>query len=504
MRPPPSLRSATTWLCLVAALCAAPLPAVTYWVATDGSDATGDGSQLAPWATITHALDHVPDESLVLVEAGTYTGRIRIRGAFATGVTVRSEVPYRARLRNDGPVITAYPDPEGCEGISIEGFDIAHDGDGSLPLVVHVDGGGDDSVHRITFRNNVIHDSWDNDLLKINHAATRVLVEGNMFYNQTGSDEHIDVNGVEDAVIQDNVFFNDFEGSGRSNGNDTSSFIVVKDSNQGSDLFTGSRRITIRRNVFLNWQGSSGSNFVLLGEDGHPIYEAREVLIENNLMLGNAGNVQRAAFGVKGGRDIVFRHNTVSGDLPALAFAMRLNTEGSNPANDEIFFWNNVWSDPTGSMGAGASGPDDFSDTPPGETLDFEIRSNLYWNGGEAVPEDPGELVNYTDDPAAILGDPVLAGQAGLVLPRWDQDSGLFADGSSSIRGAFLRLVGLYGFTAPGSAAQDLADPSLAASEDILGNPRPEQPDLGAWEHEIVFGDGFESGDLSRWSGATP
>jgi hypothetical protein len=33
---------------------------------------------------------------------------------------------------------------------------------------------------------------------------------------------------------RDNIFMNDFAGSGRTNGNDTSSFIVIKDSNQAA------------------------------------------------------------------------------------------------------------------------------------------------------------------------------------------------------------------------------------------------------------------------------
>ena len=37
----------------------------------------------------------------------------------------------------------------------------------------------------------------------------------NVFYNQSGSDEHIDINSVTDVLVQDNVFFNDFAGSGR-------------------------------------------------------------------------------------------------------------------------------------------------------------------------------------------------------------------------------------------------------------------------------------------------
>ena len=44
-----------------------------------------------------------------------------------------------------------------------------------------------------------------------------------MFYNQTGSDEHID----------------------------------IKDSNGASALFTGSSNVQVRRHLFLNWQGWS-------------------------------------------------------------------------------------------------------------------------------------------------------------------------------------------------------------------------------------------------------
>jgi hypothetical protein len=72
-----------------------------------------------------------------------------------------------------------------------------------------------------------MHDSYNNDILKINNGAAQITVEGNMFYNQTGSDEHIDVNSVTDIVIQDNIFFNDFAGSGRSNENDTSRPVAI-------------------------------------------------------------------------------------------------------------------------------------------------------------------------------------------------------------------------------------------------------------------------------------
>ena len=268
---------------------------------------------------------------------------------------------------------------------------------------------------------------------------------------------------------------NDFAGSGRSNGNDTSSFIVVKDSNGTDDAYVGSKNIRIRRNVFLHYEGTSGAPFVLLGEDGNDYFEATDVVIENNLMLGDSSNPMRAAFGCKGVADVTFRNNTVAGNLPSSAYAMRLNVEGANQPNDAIAFYNNVWSDPTGTMGK-------LSTTPPGETSSFVLATNLYWNGGQSIPSSNADLVDVGDDPNAVVADPGLGSQAGLALPRWNQGASAFGDGSTSICGAFDKLVALYGTPAAGSAVVDQADPANAPAEDILGKPRGPAPDLGAVE----------------------
>lgn len=44
----------------------------TFYVATAGSDITGDGSVIKPWATIGYAVSQVSDYDTIIVAAGTY------------------------------------------------------------------------------------------------------------------------------------------------------------------------------------------------------------------------------------------------------------------------------------------------------------------------------------------------------------------------------------------------------------------------------------------------
>ena len=93
------------------------LPRIRCW--------TGSGSRGNPWATISFALGAVPDGSTILVAPGTYVGRVSLDASFAQGVTVRSAVPYQARLRNDTTVVAAFTG----QGITLEGFTEFEEGD---------------------------------------------------------------------------------------------------------------------------------------------------------------------------------------------------------------------------------------------------------------------------------------------------------------------------------------------------------------------------------------
>ncbi len=475
---------------------AAPAFADTFYVSTDGSDFLGTGSAGSPWRTITHAVDQVEGGDLILVRPGTYNGRQSLRAQFDTPVTIRSEVPYAARLRhNAGAALIVFTG----RNLVVEGFDIAHAVTNTGGLVVQIqdllgdfngsNGGSDAVVSDIVLRNNIIHSSTNNDLLKINNGAERIRVEGNLFFNQQGSDEHIDINSVIDVEVVDNVFLNTADRP------DTSSYVVIKDSNGSSDTVLGARDIRVRRNVFLNWYGSSGQGFLRVGEDGTPNFEARDVLIENNLMLGNSGALMRAPLTIQGSRDVTFRNNTVVGNLPARSYAGRLIAGSSNPRNENLRFTNNIYADPTGTMGSEAFSGVDLFDAPADQTASAVLDRNLYWNGENPVPVDSGQFLDLDDDASAVMADPRLPSQAGLVPPIWNGTD--FADGSETIREAFLALVERYGVPAAGSPVFDAADVSSSATEDILGRPRGTRPDLGAVERlaesEPIFQDGFET-----------
>ncbi|NEP61586.1 MAG: hypothetical protein F6K31_32315, partial [Symploca sp. SIO2G7] len=311
-------------------------------------------------------------------------------------VTVRSEIPYEARLRhNGGAALICFE----CQNIVIEGFDISHASDNTGGLVVQVqdllgsangsNNGNDPVVWGLIFRNNIIHSSTNNDLLKVNNGAEDVRIEGNLFFNAFGSDEHIDINSVVDVIVQDNIFLNTADRP------DTSSFVLVKDSNGSSDTVLGSERITIRRNVFLSWCGSTGQSFVRLGEDGTTNFEATNVLVENNLMLGKSPARMRTPFTVQGSRDVIFRNNTLVGDMPSLSFAGRLIAGGSNPANQNLSLTNNVYADPTGTMGSEQFSGVDLFDSPLGQTIMAVLDCNLYFNGPNPIPQDAGQVLSF-------------------------------------------------------------------------------------------------------------
>jgi hypothetical protein len=453
-----------------------------YYVSVNGRDYKGDGSIYNPWRNIEFAISQAKDLSTIIVTPGVYVGTTRVKKAFNKALLIKSERPYLAKLTHNARILAIVGS---AENITIEGFEFTHNTETPQPVLVHIDGYGSYStpktVSNITLRNNIFHDSYNNDLLKINNGAKNIKVHCNIFYNQGDSDEHIDVNSVTNVDIADNIFFNDFPASNRNITKKSSSFIVVKDSNDHEDKLIGAKNINIHRNVFFNWQGSHGHGFILIGEDGKPYYEAKEVNIYNNLMLGNSNITMRSPLGIKGAKHINFFNNTITGDLPSNAYAIRINKEGANKVNDEINFYNNIWSDATGTMGQGDHESDiDFSDVLPNQLNNFTLDNNLIYNGENTLPSSFFDKINPNDDKNMIHANPFFPDSSPLIPPVWLSSKNTFADGSFTIRTAFIRLVLLYGTPENKKIIQLHTNNNYLPTKDILGKERTIPYSVGA------------------------
>ena len=444
-----------------------------YWVApAPAGNNANPGTNQQPWATLAHAASRVKAlngaNCIVWFKDGVYNGANELEERFSTMITFKAVNPNKAVFQNAGLALEI----SGAANMTFEGFEFRHSGSGADALIVYVSQSDNNWAENIVFRNNVFHDSYNNDILKIANGSRFITVESNVFYNQAEGEQHIDVNSVTDVAIQDNIFFNDYAGSGRPN-TDAKHFIVIKDSNDNSDGLLGAQRINVRRNIFMHYEGDADA-LVQVGNDGKPFHEAIDVRLENNLIIGNNTDPAGYSFGVSGAKNVSFVNNTVTGNFPASGYAYRIVIKDQNPLNQNITFYNNIWSDPTRTMG-------DFSSGDAASVTGFVLDNNLYWNGGANIPSgDVGSPMST--DAHRVVGNPLLnPNQSGVIFPRWNGSA--FLSGYGTIRHEFFRLVAFYGQIPAGSAAIDRALPSQAPSTDIIGQSRDSSPDMGAFEY---------------------
>ncbi len=277
-------------------LCAALPPAAAqqgpvFYVSPAGNDLEGDGTAARPWATLSAAAAAVPGSGAeVVVADGLYRGRLHLLRRYAGRVVFRAAHSYRAILEGeDDAAISA----EGAGNFELAGFEVRR----RVRLAETTDA---------VLRDNIIHDSLNGDPLQLS-ASRNILVIGNSLAGQ-----RVEVTGCTDVTVRDNVFSN--------------ARVVLR----SSVSFPESRRAWIAGNVFLNREGG----FILLGEDGQPLYGAQDVLIENNLMAGEAPH---PPLRVHAARNVVFRNNTI-----ASGRAATVRERGLQLAN-------NLWLEPPAS-----------------------------------------------------------------------------------------------------------------------------------------------------------
>ncbi len=411
------------------------------YVAADGSD-SGTGSAQDPWATITHAADKVPDDDCtVWIADGVYREEVDIDRRFGTSLTVAATRRHGPILEGPGRVVSI----DGARNVTFDGFQVRHR-PGGTGIVFNVSGSGNTFAEGITVINNIIYDSYDNDLVKINAGVRDTVIANTITFNPGPGEQHYDINGVEDVTLRNNIMFNDYAGSGRPV-EEVKQFIIMKDSNSSGLDLRGSKRLRIDGNVFIGWENRGGEFMVKAGNDGKAYHEAIDVIVENNLFLSNGPDEARAVFGGAGVKNVTFRNNTVShttADYQGYVFEVK----GANPQNQNITVCNNVWS----------AEMNDFSKI--SGTSGLSERANIYWNGGAPIPD-------FSSNKGSVA-DPGLE-PASAIRPRAGDPSALLR-----------ALVAKHG--TPNDVVVDVADPDCASNHDILGRARGAAPDVGAVE----------------------
>jgi uncharacterized repeat protein (TIGR01451 family) len=225
----------------------------------------------------------------------------------------------------------------------------------------------------------------------------------------------------------------------------------------------------------LNWEGSSGYGFLQFGEDGKDFFETSNLLVENNLFIGNSANSMRTNGQFQGVNNITHRNNTWVGLFSSInALGMRVVATGGNPTNDNLFWYNNIWAVVGGT----------YSDFCDGTVVDtFAMNKNLFYNNGSALPGSGGDCeITETDDANRVVGNPLLPAHTSIVLPRWGGSA--FVSGNTTIGQEFLRLAA-YARVSSGSPAIDAGDNANCASTDIYQNARNDGAcDIGASEFD--------------------
>ncbi len=203
--------------------------AATFYLSPGGSDTGGTGTRQAPWKTLQHATGKMPDDgsTLVLLD-GLYDGSQAVARQFNKMCTVKAEHAYQARLRG-GPrqnrALTCYQ----AANVTFQGLEIAGSGATQGEYLVHI---STPKTHHLVFEDCIVHDCYNNDMIKINDATHHILFRNCVFFNQTDGEgfQHFDINTCTDVRLEDSIFFNDYAGSGRRSANRSQGFIVAKNS----------------------------------------------------------------------------------------------------------------------------------------------------------------------------------------------------------------------------------------------------------------------------------
>jgi parallel beta-helix repeat protein len=412
----------------------------TFYVAPPpGGNDANPGTLGSPWATLQHAADVIQPGDTVLVRAGSYAGaQFTTSGTAALPIVVQAFPGEEVEIVADNPSTPDGINLEGASYMTVAGF--------------RVDG------------------------------RTRAGIRAVLCEHVTIRDNRTDANGrwgiftgfCDDLLIEGNVTTNSFDEHG----------IYV--SNSGD-------RPMIRGNLIFgnNANGIHMNGDVSQGGDG----VIRDAVVENNVIYDN-GVAGGSGINCDGVQDSILRNNLIF-DTHASGISL-YRIDGGQPSTGNKVYNNTVLVASDGRWGL------NVRDGSSGNL----VRNNVFYSdhsfrGAMSISMD--SLPGFSSDSNAVEDRFTLDdGDSVLTLAQWRTQTGQDADSFATTPAAlFVDLAGDDYHPRDGSPLLDAGETLAEVPTDLEGTSRPLGPayDVGAYEGAgVIFADGFESGDVSRWS----
>jgi len=428
---------------LVAASCPLGLCATTYYVAPPpaGSD-TNPGTLGSPWATLQFAAGMIQAGDSVLLRAGSYTGaHFTTSGTAALPITVGAFPGETAEIDADNPTTPDGINLEGASYMVVEGL--------------HVNG------------------------------RTRAGIRAVLCQHVTLRDNRLDANGrwgiftgfCDDLLI---------EGNHTSNSGDEHGIYV---SNSGD-------RPTIRGNriwdnhangIHMNGDASVGGDGVISG-----------AIVENNIIFGN-GVGGGSGINMDGVQDSIIRNNLLFDNHASGISLYRI--DGGAPSTGNLIYNNTVV----------VADDSRWALNIKNGSTDNRVRNNVFYNfhsyrGSISVNAD--SLTGFSSNHNAVMDRFTLDdGDSVLTLSAWQSQTGQDQGSLLSTPAALFLDPSRDFHLREASPALDNGETLTAVLTDLEGTPRPlgSAFDIGAYEGlGVLFADGVESGNTSRWTLTLP
>ena len=179
------------------------VPTRTIWVSTSGS-ATGTGSQSSPLSSIQAAVNLATPGTAIMVEAGTYTGNIKINVSGTPDAPIQlisADGPGAAKILPSTASASATIEAFGEENIVVRGFDVSGGKIHDNGIQFGMSGTNfSDMTKNIVLQDNIVHDTVK-DCIKVSQGDYVYVVDNTVSH---GGDQGVDFVAVNNSVIARN------------------------------------------------------------------------------------------------------------------------------------------------------------------------------------------------------------------------------------------------------------------------------------------------------------